>query len=85
MATHVGGTVVHIGRLAGPESTTDVEQLAFQRLRLLGTTFRFRSAEQIADVCAALIPEVVPDASDGRIQAIIDRVFPFDEARGGQP
>jgi NADPH:quinone reductase-like Zn-dependent oxidoreductase len=32
-------------------------------------------------VCAALAPSVLPAVADGRIQAMIDRVVPFDEAQ----
>ncbi|MFJ8108339.1 zinc-binding dehydrogenase [Streptomyces sp. NPDC096132] len=80
-ATRVGGTIVNIGRLAGAESTVDLDQLAFRRLRVLGTTFSVRTPEEIADVCAALVPEVVPAVADGRVRAVVDRVFAFEEAK----
>lgn len=81
LATRVGGTVVSIGRLAGAESSVDLDRLAFRRLRVLGTTFSVRTPEEIADVCAALVPEVVPAVADGRVRAVVDRVFAFDDAK----
>jgi NADPH:quinone reductase len=79
-ATRIGGTIINIGRLAGPRSTIDLNQLSFRRLRLLGTTFSVRTADELADVCAALVPEVLPAVADGRIRAVVDRVFAFDDA-----
>ena len=79
-ATRLGGMIVNIGRLAGPECTINLDQLSFRRLRVRGTTFSVRTPEERAEVCAALVPDVLPAVADGRIQAMIDRVVPFDEA-----
>ncbi len=79
-ATRIGGTIINIGRLAGAEATIDLNQLSFRRLRLLGTTFSVRTADELADVCAALVPEVLPAVADGRIRPVVDRVFAFDDA-----
>ncbi|MFE6821716.1 zinc-binding dehydrogenase [Streptomyces sp. NPDC057690] len=80
-ATRIGGTVVNVGRLAGAESTVDLDQLAFRRLRLLGTTFSVRTPDELADVCAALVPDVVPAVAEGRVRPVLDRVFAFDDAK----
>jgi NADPH:quinone reductase len=80
-ATRIGGTIVNIGRLAGAECTIDLDKLAFRRLRIRGTTFSVRTPEERGEVCARLIPEVLPAVEDGRIKAIIDRVLPFADAQ----
>ncbi len=80
-ATRVGGTILNIGRLAGPTCTIDLDRLAFRRLTVRGTTFSVRTPEERADVCAALIPEVLPAVEDGRIKPVIDRVLPFADAQ----
>jgi NADPH:quinone reductase-like Zn-dependent oxidoreductase len=80
-ATRIGGMIVNIGRLAGPECTINLDQLSFRRLRVRGTTFSVRTPEERAEVCAALVPDVLPAVADGRIQAMIDRVVPFDAAQ----
>ncbi len=80
-ATRVGGTLINIGRLAGPKATLDLDQLSFRRLTLRGTTFSVRSAEELGDVFAALAPAVVPAITDGRIRAVVDSVFPFSDAQ----
>jgi NADPH:quinone reductase-like Zn-dependent oxidoreductase len=79
-ATRIDGTIVNIGRLGGAQATIDLNQLSFRRLRLLGTTFSVRTPDELADVCAALVPEALPAVADGRVRAVVDRVFDFDEA-----
>jgi NADPH:quinone reductase-like Zn-dependent oxidoreductase len=79
-ATRIGGTIVNIGRLGGPQATIDLNQLSFRRLRLLGTTFSVRTTDELADVCSALVPDVLPAVADERVRPVIDRVFAFDDA-----
>jgi NADPH:quinone reductase len=79
-ATRIGGTVVNIGRLGGAQSTIDLNQLSLRRLRLLGTTFSVRTPDELAGVCAALVPDALPAVADGRIRPVVDRVFAFDDA-----
>ena len=80
MVTRLGGTVVNIGRLAGPQSTIDLNALSFRRLRVLGTTFSVRTADELASVCSALTPQILPAVADGRIRPVVDRAFAFDDA-----
>ena len=79
-ATRPLGTIVNIGRLGGSDATISLDQLAFRRLRVIGTTFSIRTAEERGQVAAALIPEVLALLSDGRIRPIVDSVFAFDDA-----
>ena len=80
-ATRVGGTVINIGRLAGSQSTIDLDQLAFRRLRVQGTTFSVRTPGELGQVCAALVPDVLPAVIDGRIRPVIAQVFALDDAK----
>ena len=80
-ATRVGGTVVNIGRLGGPESTIDLNTLSFRRLRVFGTTFSVRTPDELAAVCAAVRPQVMPAVADGRIRPVVDRVFDLADAK----
>ncbi|WP_433201135.1 quinone oxidoreductase family protein [Nocardia sp. CA-107356] len=80
-ATRLGGTIINIGRLAGKQSTLDLDQLSFRRLRLQGTTFSVRTPEELGAVCAALVPDVLPALAAGRIRPVVDRIFHFDEAK----
>jgi NADPH:quinone reductase len=80
-ATRLQGTVVNIGRLGGAQSTIDLNTLSFRRLRVLGTTFSVRTADEMAAVCTALQPDVMAAVADGRIRPVIDRVFAFEDAQ----
>jgi NADPH:quinone reductase-like Zn-dependent oxidoreductase len=80
-ATRIRGTIVNVGRLAGRRSTIGLDQLSFRRLRVQGTTFSVRTAEERADVYAALCADVLPAVADGGVRPIVDRVVPFDEAQ----
>ncbi|ANY08812.1 zinc-binding dehydrogenase [Pseudonocardia sp. HH130630-07] len=75
----IGGTAVQIGRLAGPAATLDLDTLSFRRLRLIGTTFSVRSADERAAVAAAVVP-VLDLVADGRVRATVDRVVPAADA-----
>ena len=79
-ATRIGGMIVNIGRLGGPESTINLDQLSFRRLRVRGTTFSVRTPEERAEVYAALVADVLPAVAEGRIRPLVDRVFAFDDA-----
>jgi len=80
-ATRVRGTIVNVGRLGGPRATVDLDQLAFRRLRLQGTTFSIRSAEERADVYAAVTRDALPTVVDGRVRPVVDTVVPFADAQ----
>jgi len=79
-ATRPLGTIVNIGRLGGSSATIDLDKLAFRRIRLIGTTFSIRTAEERGEVASALATEVLPALADGRIRPIVDSVFAFDDA-----
>ena len=80
-ATRPLGTIVNIGRLGGSSATIDLDQLAFRRLHVIGTTFSIRTAEERGQVAAALDPR---GAALARLTAesdpIVDSVFAFDDA-----
>nr|WP_238589331.1 zinc-binding dehydrogenase [Pseudonocardia sp. HH130629-09] len=78
-AVRIGGTIVQIGRLAGPSATLDLNTLSFRRLRLIGTTFSVRGTDERAAVAAALTP-VLGLVGDGRVRATVDRVVALDDA-----
>ncbi|GAA1987082.1 zinc-binding dehydrogenase [Amycolatopsis minnesotensis] len=75
-----GARIVQIGRLAGGRSTIDLEALAAHRVRLIGTTFRGRSAPELHALVArvrALLPELVERHG---VHAVVDSVFDIADA-----
>ncbi len=79
-ATRPLGTIINIGRLGGSTATIDLDRLAFGRVRLVGTTFSIRTADERAAVAEALVPDVLPAVANGGIRPIVDEVISFDEA-----
>ncbi|MER6081335.1 zinc-binding dehydrogenase [Streptomyces sp. NPDC001833] len=80
-ATRIGGTVVTIDHPAGAVSTLDLDQLATVRIQLQGTTFSARTPDELADTSAAVAREILHVVEHERVHAVIDRVFPFNDAQ----
>ncbi|WP_150135598.1 zinc-binding dehydrogenase [Streptomyces hyaluromycini] len=79
-ATAVGGTIMSIGRLAGPATALDLDTVAFRRQKLIGTTFSIRTRAELGEVVAALGEHVLPAVADGRIAPCLDTVHPVSRA-----
>ena len=73
------GRYVSVGRNDGPVSEIDLDLMARNRLRLLGVTFRTRTAEealQCSERCAADLAGAI---HQGTLRPVLDRVFPLAE------
>lgn len=74
------GRVVVVGTGAGADATVSLRAVMGRRARILGTVLRARPLEEKALAVQAFAHEVVPHLSTGRMRAIVDRVFPAEEA-----
>jgi NADPH2:quinone reductase len=74
------GRVVNIGRLGGTTGELDLGALAAKRARIIGSTFRIRGEDQIAEVVARLRADLGPALAAGDITAPVDRTFPLAQA-----
>jgi NADPH2:quinone reductase len=69
-----------VGYLDGVlKAEIDLEALHAKRLTLFGVSNKMRSAAQRAAAVPGFIADVVPAFAAGRIQPVVDRVFPFDQ------
>ena len=57
----------------------DLEALHAKRLTLFGVSNKMRSPAQRAAAVPGFIADMVPAFADGRIQPVVDRVFPFEQ------
>lgn len=57
----------------------DIEALHMKRLTLFGVSNKLRTHEQRCAGVPAFIADFMPAIADGRLRAIVDRVFPFEE------
>jgi putative PIG3 family NAD(P)H quinone oxidoreductase len=73
------GRLILVGRLSGSEATTPLGAVMSKRLRIMGTVMRSRTPDEKAAVTKAFEKEVVPLLRDGRLKAVIDSVFPFED------
>ncbi|MDH4147494.1 MAG: zinc-binding dehydrogenase [Acidimicrobiia bacterium] len=77
MALH--GRFVGVGRNDGAASTIDLDLLARNQLRLIGVTFRTRTAEEALAASEAFVAQCGSAVADGRLQPVLDRTFPLDD------
>jgi NADPH2:quinone reductase len=71
----VKGRLVSVGRLGGTTAELDLELVAYKRLQLIGVTFRTRTMDERIAIARAAVADLIPALSDGRLKAVIDRVF----------
>ena len=74
------GRLAMVGYVDGVlKAEMDLEALHAKRLRLFGVSNRLRSAEQRAETARGFARDLLPAIADGRIRALIDRAYPFEE------
>jgi NADPH:quinone reductase-like Zn-dependent oxidoreductase len=76
----IKGRIVVVGTGGGDTVTLPLRKLMGRRARVMGTGLRVRSLEEKAAAVQAFAREVVPHLASGRAVALVDRVFPADEA-----
>ena len=74
------GRIVIVGTGAGDEGTIVLRKLMGRRARLIGTALRTRPPEEKASAVQTFAREVVPHLAAGRIVALVDQVFPAEQA-----
>jgi NADPH2:quinone reductase len=75
------GRIVVVGTGAGADAQLSLRALMGRRARILGTVLRARPLEEKAAAVQDFAHDVVPFLADGRARAIVDRVFPVEQAR----
>ena len=74
------GRLATVGYVDGVlKAEIDIQALHAQRLTLFGVSNKLRSAGQRAEGVPRFIDEVLPALADGRIQPLVDQVFPFEQ------
>jgi len=74
------GRIVIVGVGAGGQAEIPLLGLMTKRASMRGTVLRPRSAEEKAQAVAAFARDVVPGLTAGRIKAVVDSVFPVEQA-----
>jgi NADPH:quinone reductase-like Zn-dependent oxidoreductase len=71
------GRLIGVGRLGGRDARLDLDFLALRRLRLIGVTFRTRTAEQTLACVQACARDLLGPLEHGEINPVVDSVFPL--------
>ena len=75
----VAGRYISVGRNAGARATIDLDQLARDRLQLIGVTFRTRSSAEALACSASFARDLLPAFSQRRLRPVLDRAFALDQ------
>lgn len=84
LASHLGalenrGRLVLVGLMAGARAELDLGAVLSRRLRITGSVLRPRSRAEKSALVGAFGEFALPRLADGRLQPVIDRVFPFEQ------
>jgi NADPH:quinone reductase-like Zn-dependent oxidoreductase len=74
------GRIVIVGTLAGGQTELALFALMAKYLALHGTLLRPRTTEEKAAATAAFATEVVPLLAAGRLEPVVEAVYPLDRA-----
>lgn len=75
------GRLIMLALLGGPKlQQANLAPVLQKRLSIIGSTLRSRSQEYQRRLCRELADFLLPRLQDGRIQVVIDTVFPWKEA-----
>jgi NADPH:quinone reductase len=74
------GRVVLVGLTAGRSAELDLGLVLRNRLELVGTVLRARPLEEKIEAAQLLERRLCPLFEQGRLQPVIDRVFPLEQA-----
>jgi putative PIG3 family NAD(P)H quinone oxidoreductase len=71
----LGGRIIFLSTLSGAKADLDVGLLMKKRARVIGSTLRFRSREEKADLVARFRTEILPGFDSGALSVSVDSVF----------
>lgn len=73
------GRLVSVGRTAGTVGDLDLDLLSLRRLKIIGVTFRTRTAEEALACTEACAKDLLPHLLSGAIRPVVDSHFPLKE------
>lgn len=75
------GRLIVVGSIAGGSAQLDLGMLLRKRLTLMGTVLRSRPLEEKIALAREFSDSVLPLFASGRVRAVVDSVYPFEEIR----
>ncbi len=83
-AAKIGGRIVNIAYMQGPQVQLNLMPLMLKRLVLTGTTLRARPNADKQRIRDAILADFWPAVLSGEIKPVIDTVYTFDQAEEAQ-
>lgn len=77
------GRIVLVGTMGGAKVEADLGVLMRKRLTVVGTVLRSRPLEEKIELVQSFARTMLPLIAAGRLQPVVDRVLPLDEAAAG--
>ena len=76
------GRLVLVGTMSGAKVEADLGAIMRKRLTVIGTVLRSRPIEEKMELVQSFARTMLPLLAAGRLQPVIDRVVPFEDAAG---
>jgi putative PIG3 family NAD(P)H quinone oxidoreductase len=76
----VRGRLVLVGTMSGGKVEADLSAIMRKRLTVVGTVLRSRPIEEKIELVQAFARTMLPLLAAGRLQPVVDRVVPFEDA-----
>lgn len=76
------GRLISVGRTAGNVADLDLDFLSLRRLKIIGVTFRTRTAEEALACTEACARDLLPHLASGAIHPVVDSQFPLHDIAG---
>jgi NADPH:quinone reductase-like Zn-dependent oxidoreductase len=73
------GRHVVIGVLGGAQASLNLARLLQKRQSLIGLVMRSRSVQEKIELTRAFVRSTLPLLADGRVEPLVDSVFPLSE------
>ena len=78
----VRGRLVLVGTMSGAKVEADLGAIMRKRLTVIGTVLRSRPIEEKMELVQSFARTMLPLLAAGRLQPVVDRVVPFEDAAG---
>jgi putative PIG3 family NAD(P)H quinone oxidoreductase len=72
------GRLMLVGLVAGATAAMDLRRILSRRIALIGTMLRGRSVDEKAAATSAFTRDLSAGFGDGRLRAVVDRIFTLD-------
>jgi NADPH2:quinone reductase len=78
----IKGRMVSVGRNGGNFGECNLDELARKQARLIGVTFRTRTAEEALQCSERFASHLLEALAGGKLRPVLDRTFPFADIAG---